>query len=478
MTGCSHRSGFPLPDGGPVDLLVVAGEHSGDEHAARMVAGLLGRQARAPDRGPRRPPPRRGGRPAPPRPHGLSVVGLGEVVRNFSFFRALIEETVRWIGRAPPEGRLLCGQFGREPPDRGGAARARPERQGRRERQDPLLHQPADLGLEAGPALRHGPQPRRPGRHLPLRGRVLRRHGPRRWSSSAIRSWRRTTRRRWRTTPPARCCSLPGSRVKAVAPIFPALLAGFAELSRSGSERNAVVLYPERGDSRRSLSRVWGCRRQVAPPEDRRPVAASAVLTSSGTMSMHCALAGIPGAIAYRDGPLHLSGGAAGWCSVPYLGIANILLGEPMYPEFIQGAATPASLAGALRMRRRPLRRRAHLRASARAPRGHACAAGRGAHEADWLSRELRLGPGQGDAAWPAPCSADTRSRRVRQRLRTLLQSPSALSREHGPAPGDVGLARGRGSAPRSSPGRPGCRGRRSAGRPPTPRRRGAGRGR
>jgi lipid-A-disaccharide synthase len=34
---------------------------------------------------------------------------------------------------------------------------------------------------------------------------------------------------------------------------------------------------------------------------------------------------------------------------VEHLGIANILLNEAMYPEFIQGAATPAALAAELR---------------------------------------------------------------------------------------------------------------------------------
>jgi lipid-A-disaccharide synthase len=60
-------------------------------------------------------------------------------------------------------------------------------------------------------------------------------------------------------------------------------------------------------------------------------------------MSMHCALAGIPGAIVYRANPLtYLLGRVL--VNVPFLGIANLLLGEPMYPEFIQGAATPENL--------------------------------------------------------------------------------------------------------------------------------------
>src|SRR5258707_7287921 len=65
-------------------------------------------------------------------------------------------------------------------------------------------------------------------------------------------------------------------------------------------------------------------------------------------MSMDCALVGIPGAIAYRANPMTYVLGRM-LVQVEYLGIANLLLGEPMYPEFIQGAATPAALAAELR---------------------------------------------------------------------------------------------------------------------------------
>jgi lipid-A-disaccharide synthase len=151
---------------------------------------------------------------------------------------------------------------------------------------------------------------------------------------------------------------LPGSRAQAVARIFPVLLAGHRALG----EREAVVLFPSveilnvlRAANpppeikllpvieRRSRSGGSG-----RPFEPRESIAASAVLTSSGTMSMHCALAGIPGAIAYRANPLtYLLGRML--VQVEYLGIANLLLGEPMYPEYIQGAATPAALAAELR---------------------------------------------------------------------------------------------------------------------------------
>jgi lipid-A-disaccharide synthase len=117
------------------------------------------------------------------------------------------------------------------------------------------------------------------------------------------------------------------------------------------------------------------------------PVAASAVLTSSGTMSMHCALAGIPGAIAYRAHPLTY---LLGRClvKVPYLGIANLLLNEPMYPEYLQGAATPAALAAEVKAGVHDAARQA--RTAEQAARLRALlgvAAGRTA--AEWLVRRI-----------------------------------------------------------------------------------------
>ena len=142
---------------------------------------------------------------------------------------------------------------------------------------------------------------------------------------------------------------LPGSRKQAVARIFPVLLAGFARFG--GGE--AVVLYPS--DEIRSVLTA------ARPPSHVQLVevgeghatgqgarAASAVLTSSGTVSMHCALAAIPGAIAYRTNALTYFF-ARRLVKVPFIGIANLLLGEALYPEYIQDAATPDALAAELR---------------------------------------------------------------------------------------------------------------------------------
>jgi lipid-A-disaccharide synthase len=61
-------------------------------------------------------------------------------------------------------------------------------------------------------------------------------------------------------------------------------------------------------------------------------------------MSLACALAGIPGAIVYRANPITYIVGRS-VVRIPYLGIANILLKESAWPEYIQGAAKPAALA-------------------------------------------------------------------------------------------------------------------------------------
>jgi lipid-A-disaccharide synthase len=134
------------------------------------------------------------------------------------------------------------------------------------------------------------------------------------------------------------------------------------------------------------------------PGHPAAPVPASAVLTSSGTMSMHCALAGIPGAIAYRASPLTYYIGRL-LLNVEYLGIANLLLGEPMYPEFIQHAATPDALAAELRRcvfdparREKTAAQAARLRTLLEVP-----AAGTAA---DWLARAMApAGPGDSAAA-------------------------------------------------------------------------------
>jgi lipid-A-disaccharide synthase len=363
----------------------VAGEHSGDEHAARLVRELRTRQpslAIAALGGPLL------AAAGAQLLHDLttsSVVGLVEVLKNYPFFKALFAETLDWIARHRP--RAVC-----------------------------FVDYPG-LNLRLATAMRERGLSRAGGGQV----RTLYYISPQIWAWKAKRRFSmardldamavifpfepacyadtslsvefvghpfvasdyRAPVRYDRDGP---ILLLPGSRQQAVSRIFPVLLSGF----RAFGQREAVVLYPS--------PEILAILRAMQPPPivqliqvgegpaQREPIAASAVLTSSGTMSMHCALAGIPGAIAYRANPLTYVLGRM-LVKVEYLGIANLLLGEAMYPEYIQGAATPAALAKELRAsvqdagrRERTMAQAARLRALLSVPSGTA---------ADWMMRQL-----------------------------------------------------------------------------------------
>lgn len=384
---------LPPPAAGRVDALIIAGEHSGDEHAARMVREL---RARRPDLA----ICALGG----PELDGAgaqllydltasSVVGLVEVLRNLGLFRALIAATVSWIERHRP--RAVC--FVDYPGFNLRVARALHDR---------------GLTVKGGGSLRAlyyiSPQiwawkaGRRfeMARHLDAMAVIF---------PFEVQSYADTPlpvkfvghpfvadgyRAPVAYAPDGPVLLLPGSRRQAVERIFPALLGAFARLAPEFAARGAVVLHPST-EIRETLTAILQRHRQ--PAADRvalrpvgAPVAAAAVLTSSGTMSMHCALAGIPGAIAYRANPMTYLLGR--WLvRVPYLGIANLLLGEAMYPEFIQGAARPDRLAGELvaclggpARRERSAALAGRLRAILHQPTSGTAA--------DWLAEELGAG--------------------------------------------------------------------------------------
>ena len=382
---------LPPPAGGRVDLLIVAGEHSGDEHAARMARGLLAQQ-----------PALRVCALGGPELAGAgvqllhdltasSVVGLVEVLRNFSYFRALFGATLAWIEEHRPRAVCLV------------------DYPGFNLRLARVLHA-RGLSTKGGGKIRAlyyiSPQiwawkaGRRfeMARHLDAMAVIF---------PFEVKSYADTAvpvefvghpfvagdyQAPVRYDAAGPVLLLPGSRRQAVARIFPALLGGYNRLLERHPDRTAVVLHPsdEIGRVLDSIRR----RRKWAPLAGRvalrrsgEAVAAAAVLTSSGTMSMHCALAGIPGAVAYRANPLTYVLGRS-LVRVPYLGIANLLLPEPMYPEYLQGAATPASLASELAAALDDPTRRARSEAQARQLHAilHQPAAGTAA---DWLARQL-----------------------------------------------------------------------------------------
>lgn len=338
-------TGFPPPAGGSCDLLVVAGEHSGDQHAATAVRDLL---AARPDLrvcalgGPAL--GEAGAQVLFDLP-SLSVVGLVEVLRHYGSFRRLFAETLRWIEAYRP--RVVC-----------------------------LVDYPG-FNLRLARALRERGLSRRGGGEIRVLGYI----SPQIWAWKRKRRFRMQdwldeigtifpfevecykdthlpafflghpfTDPRFRLQvhyhPDGPLLLLPGSRRAAVRRIFPALLGALRRARGFLGDRPVRVLYPDRPIREILEAALAGM------PEDARPelvsVAegspAAAVLTSSGTMSLQCALAGIPGAIVYRAHPLTFAVGRR-LVKIPYLGIANLLLDRPAYPEYLQGAAGSAELA-------------------------------------------------------------------------------------------------------------------------------------
>lgn len=75
--------------------------------------------------------------------------------------------------------------------------------------------------------------------------------------------------------------------------------------------------------------------------------AADLALVASGTATLEAALFKTPMVIAYRQSPL-TSALMRGMVYLPYVGMPNILAGEKLVPELLQDDANPAALAGAL----------------------------------------------------------------------------------------------------------------------------------
>ena len=343
---------FDRPRGGEVDVLVVAGEHSGDQHAAKVVADLLAARPGLRIAAFGGPQLRAAGAQLLFDMTTFSAVGIVEILSAYPFYRRLFGRMVTWTKQWKPKVVVLVDYPGlnlrlANELRKAGLSRAgfgetaviqyvspqlwawKPKRRFTMARDldgvgtifpfEPACY--ADTKLDARfvghpfaekehvPGLRHDPD-----------GPVL---------------------------------LLPGSRPKPVRKIFPALVEAFALFRQSHPKRRALVLHTG-GEVHAELYRLLAEYGEQAKGIDLRPVsegpaAGCAALVSSGTMSLTVALAGIPGAVVYRANPLTWVMGRyliAG--RVDHLGIANILLKRPAWPEYLQSACEPRALAARL----------------------------------------------------------------------------------------------------------------------------------
>lgn len=340
-------AGLPPPAAGACDVLVIAGEHSGDQHAARMVA-----EACAAD------PSLRvcalGGeelaRAGAQLLHDLtasSVVGVAEVLKHYGYFKRLFEQCVDWIAEHRP--RAICfvdypgfnlrlaKRLVRDALACKGGGEVRllyyisPQVWAWKKKRRFVMAEYLDALAVIFPFETAVYEDTR----LPVT-----------YVGHPFASENYALPVVYAAEAPV--LLLPGSRRQPVRRIFPVMLQAWARYRERNPEASATVIYPGEGireELETALSQVNGdLRASVHLRAGNQPTSGSAVLMSSGTMSLNVALAGIPGAIVYRAHPMtYLFGRIV--VSIPYLGIANLLLERPAWPEFIQGAARAEALA-------------------------------------------------------------------------------------------------------------------------------------
>ncbi len=375
------------------DLLIIAGEHSGDEHAARLM-----REAR--ERNPGLRVAAVGGKALKAEGAELifdlvehSVIGFVEVLKQYGFFKSLFAALLEWVKTHQPRHILFVDYPG--------------------------------FNLRFAEALKEAGLSRKGGGAIGL------------WYYIAPQVWAWKAKRRFKmaelldglgcilpfevsffsdTSLPvdfvghpfvgesyqlplvykedAPVLLLPGSRVQQVNRVFPLQLAAFAQFVTEGADRSATVIYP----SEKILHEITALLEPFPPLRERvhfrkndERVEGSAVLMSSGTMSLACALAGMPGAIVQKVQPLTY------WIArrlvkIDYIGLANIILQRDLIPEYIQ-KVDPSALAEELRQ--------------AMEDPGRIAKAREGAKE---LKAELTAGGGHPSAQWLIDClnSSDT----------------------------------------------------------------------
>jgi lipid-A-disaccharide synthase len=143
---------------------------------------------------------------------------------------------------------------------------------------------------------------------------------------------------------------LPGSRASEIERIFPSMLAAAERLSRDGPLQILVPVAPTI-DRARLLGMVKAQKLPVFLLTGRTLdllAAADAALVASGTATLETLLAGRPMVVVYRISWLSWLVGRL-LVRVAHVAIVNLLAGRRLVPELLQGAMKPEAMASELR---------------------------------------------------------------------------------------------------------------------------------
>ena len=329
------------PSDGKVDLLIIAGEHSGDELAAHMVQNLL-------EENPHLKIAALGGDRLKESGVELvynmvdhSVMGLVDVIKNYSFLKSLFDNTLSWIKEHQP--RHIC-----------------------------FVDYPG-FNLRLARALKELRLSQKGGGEIGLHYYV----------SPQIWAWKSKRRFKMAKTldslgvlfpfekecysdtdlpvtylghpfaeknyplpveydPDGKILLLPGSRIKSIEMIAPIIFEAFQRISAKDSLLSAVILYPSQKVqiSLEAILRSYPTLTDKVSlvKNDSTKLKVKGAIMSSGTISLSMALASVPGVIIYKVSQLNY------WLlrtlvKVRFIGLANLILDQSIYPELLQKRA-------------------------------------------------------------------------------------------------------------------------------------------
>jgi lipid-A-disaccharide synthase len=144
---------------------------------------------------------------------------------------------------------------------------------------------------------------------------------------------------------------LPGSRTSEVSRLMQPFGQALEKLHAHGLDFQVVLpaVASVRGMIEQHLG-SWPVRPHIVEGDEDKFRAfklATAALAASGTVTLELALAGTPTVVAYKVDPV-IAPIALRLIKAPSVVLPNLVLGENVYPEFIQELCTPSNLADAL----------------------------------------------------------------------------------------------------------------------------------
>ncbi|WP_436641767.1 lipid-A-disaccharide synthase [Microbaculum sp. FT89] len=143
---------------------------------------------------------------------------------------------------------------------------------------------------------------------------------------------------------------LPGSRITEIERLMPVFRDSLQALRDKGRDFDAILpAVPHLADRLSQEVSDWPVRPRVVAGEREKWKAFSAgrvALAASGTVTLELALAGVPMVVTYRLDPLTA---ALRWMVRTHsVVMANLVIGENAFPEFIHGGCDPQTLSAAI----------------------------------------------------------------------------------------------------------------------------------